>query len=238
VKVLWYKAWLETRSRFLISLATLTLFSAIFVEHAQGLLRPEWKSDFNRLLFVNQQFLVIMWILSVVLLGMGGIVREKATGISSLTLALPVSRQRLVGVRVGVGVLEATILGVVPWIAVFFVSFFARKPISITQVASYVLLLLGGGIIYFALAVLVSSLVSGEYSAPALAFGIVLLAAMLFDAWLRQFNVWRLVTGDLSINRSTYLLSEHLPWLGILCSMSAASLMVVASIIVVQRRQF
>ena len=141
-------------------------------------------------------------------------------------------------VRVGVGVLEATILGLGPWIAVFFISFFARKPISITQVASYVVLLLGGGIVYFALAVLVSSLVSGEYSAPAFAFGIVLLAAMLFDAWLRQFNVWRLVTGDLSINRSTYLLSEHLPWLGILCSMSVASLMVAASIIVVQRRQF
>jgi ABC-2 type transport system permease protein len=238
VKVLWYKAWIETRSRFLISLVTLTLFSAIFVQHAQGMLRPEWKSDFNRLLFVNQQFLVIMWVLSVVLLGMGGMVREKATGISSLTLSLPVSRRRLVGIRVGVGLLEAAILGLVPWIAVFFVSFFARKPISITQVASYVLLLLGGGIVYFALAVLVSSLASGEYSAPALTFGIVLLAAMLFDAWLRQFNVWRLVTGDLSINRSTFLLSDHLPWLGMLCSMSVASLMVVASIIVVQRRQF
>jgi len=236
--VLWYKAWIETRSRFLISLVTLTLFSAIFVQHAQGMLRPEWKSDFNRLLFVNQQFLAIMWVLSVVLLGMGGIVREKATGISSLTLSLPVSRRRLVGIGVGVGLLEAAILGLVPWIAVFFVSFFARKPISITQVASYVLLLLGGGLVYFALAVLVSSLASGEYSAPALTFGIVLLAAMLFDAWLRQFNVWRLVTGDLSINRSTFLLSDHLPWLGMLCSMSVASLMVVASIIVVQRRQF
>lgn len=236
--MLWYKAWIETRSRFLISLVTLTLFSAIFVQHAQGMLRPEWKSDFNRLLFVNQQFLAIMWVLSVVLLGMGGIVREKATGISSLTLSLPVSRRRLVGIGVGVGLLEAAILGLVPWIAVFFVSFFARKPISITQVASYVLLLLGGGLVYFALAVLVSSLASGEYSAPALTFGIVLLAAMLFDAWLRQFNVWRLVTGDLSINRSTFLLSDHLPWLGMLCSMSVASLMVVASIIVVQRRQF
>ena len=236
--MLWYKAWIETRSRFLISLVTLTLFSAIFVQHAQGMLRPEWKSDFNRLLFVNQQFLAIMWVLSVVLLGMGGIVREKATGISSLTLSLPVSRRRLVGIGVGVGLLEAAILGLVPWIAVFFVSFFARKPISITQVASYVLLLLGGGLVYFALAVLVSSLASGEYSAPALTFGIVLLAAMLFDAWLRQFNVWRLVTGDLSINRSTFLLSDHLPWLGMRCSMSVASLMVVASIIVVQRRQF
>src|SRR5713101_752573 len=80
LNVLWYKAWLETRSRFLICLATLTLFSGIFVHHAQGLVRPELKSDFNRLLFVNQQFLVIMWVLAVVLLGMGGIVREKALG--------------------------------------------------------------------------------------------------------------------------------------------------------------
>jgi hypothetical protein len=136
------------------------------------------------------------------------------------------------------GALQAIVLGVVPWVAVFCVSFFARKPILITQVASYVLLLVGGGLVYFALAVLVSSLVSGEYTAPALAFGIVLLAAMLFDAWLRQFNLWRLVTGDFSIDRNTYLLSEHLPWLGILSSFSVAALMLLASIIVVQRREF
>jgi hypothetical protein len=88
------------------------------------------------------------------------------------------------------------------------------------------------------MAVLVSSLVSGEYTAPALAFGIVLLAAMLFDAWLRQFNLWRLVTGDFSIDRSTYLLSKHLPWMGILSSLSVAVLMLLASTIVVQRREF
>jgi ABC-2 type transport system permease protein len=236
--VLWYKAWLETRSRFLTCLATLTLFSGIFVHHAQGLIRPEWKSDFNRLLFINQQFLVIMWVLSVVLLGMGGIVREKAIGTSSVTLALPVSRARLLGVRVGMGALEAIVLGVVPWLAVFVVSSFSRKSILINQVASYVLLLVAGGLVYFAMAVLVSSLVSGEYTAPALAFGIVLLAAMLFDAWLRQFNLWRLVTGDFSIDRSTYLLSEHLPWMGILSSLSVAVLMLLASTLAVQRRDF
>jgi len=48
---------------------------------------------------------------------------------------------------------------------------------------------------------------------------------MLFDAWLRQFNLWRLVTGDLSIARSTYLLSEHLLWLGILAGLYTAVLM-------------
>jgi ABC-2 type transport system permease protein len=236
--LLWYKAWLETRPRFLASLATLTAFSGIFVHHAQAMVRPEWKSDFNRLLFVNQQFLVIMWVLSVVLLGMGGIVREKALGTSSLTLALPVSRAHLLGVRVGMGVLQATALGIVPWVVVFLVSSLGKKPILISQVLSYVLLLIGGGLVYFALAVLVSSLVAGEYTAPALAFGIVLLGAIVFDSWLQQFNVWRLVTGDFSIDRSTYLLSAHLPWTGILASLSVAALMLTGSIIVVERREF
>jgi ABC-2 type transport system permease protein len=236
--LLWYKAWLETRARFLASLATLTLFSGVFVHHAQALVRPEWKTDFYRLLFVNQQFLVIMWVLSVVLLGMGGIVREKAVGTSSLTLALPVSRAHLLGVRVGMGVLQASALGVVPWVAVFFLSSLAKRPILINQVFSYVLLLVGGGLVYFAMAVLVSSLVAGEYTAPALAFGVVLLGAIVFDSWLRQFNVWRLVTGDFSIDRSTYLLSAHLPWTGILASLSVAVLMLAVSIIVVQEREF
>lgn len=236
--MLWYKAWLETRPRFLTSLVTVTLFSAIFVYHAQGLIRPEWKSDVRRLLFVNQQFLAIMWVLAVVLLGMGGLIREKAVGTSSLTLALPVSRTRLLSVRVGMGVLEAIVLGVAPWIGVILVYSMAGKPILISQVVSYVLLLVGGGLVYFAMAILVSSCVAGEYTAPALAFGVVLLTAIVFDAWLRQFNVWRLTTGDFSIDRSTYLLSTHLPWLGMLASLSVGVLMLLASTIVVQRREF
>jgi ABC-type transport system involved in multi-copper enzyme maturation permease subunit len=247
--VLWYKAWLETRSRFLTSLATLTIFCAVFVHHAltvtqgnagfsQGLLHSEWKASFYRLLFVSQQYVVIIWILAVVLLGMGGIVREKSTGASSLTLSLPVSRARLLGVRVCVGVLEAIVLVVVPWSAIFVVSSLARMPIMISQVESYVMLLIGGGLTYFAMAVLVSSLVEGEYTAPAVAFGVVLLSAIMFDSWLRPFNLWRLVTGDFSIDRSTYLLPQHLPWLGILASLSVGVLMLLASTIVVHKREF
>jgi ABC-2 type transport system permease protein len=236
--VLWYKAWLETRSRFLTSLATLTIFCAVFVGHAQGLIRPEWKTDYNRLLFVTQQFVVIMWILAVVLLGMGGIVREMAIGTSSLTLSLPVSRARLLGIRVGMGVLEAIALAVVPWTAIFLVSSLSRMPILITQVGFYVLLLIGGGSAYFAMAVLVSSLVEGEYTAPAVAFGLVLLTAIVFDAWLRHFNLWRLVTGDFYIDRHTYLLSWPFPWRGTLASVSAAVLMLLTSIRVIERREF
>jgi len=236
--VLWYKSWLETKPRFLTSLATLTLFCAVFVYHAQGLIRPEWTLDLNRLLFVNQQFLVIMWVLSVVLLGMGGIIREKAIGTSSLTLALPVGRMRLLISRIGVGLLEAIALGLVPWLAVVGVMSIVNKSIPISQVTSYVVLLVAGGLVFFAMGVLVSSLVGGEYTAPALAFGIVLLVAIISDAWFREYSVWRLVTGDLSINRGTYLLPQHLPWLGILASICLALLMMAASVFSLQKRDF
>ncbi len=179
-----------------------------------------------------------MWILAVVLLGMGGIVREKAIGTSSLTLSLPVSRARLLAIRVGMGALEAIVLAVVPWTTIFLVSSLSRMPILITQVGFYVLLLIGGGLAYFSMAVLVSSLVEGEYTAPAVAFGLVLLTAIVFDAWLRPFNLWRLVTGDFYIDRHTYLLSWPFPWRGTLASVSAAALMLLTSVRVIERREF
>ena len=239
--MLWYKAWLETRARFLTLLTTVTAVCVFFIYHAQGDIIPGWRQerDFDRLLFVNQQILVFLWIFSVVLLGMGGIVREKAIGTSSLTLALPVSRARLVGFRIGLAIIEAIALGVVPWTAVFIVSSLAGMRILITQVALYLLLLIGGGLVYLAVAVLVSSLVSGEYTAPSVAFGAILLPTILSDAYLPLWlNNRRLVTGAFSVDTITFLVSGHLPWLGILASLFAAWLLLWASIIVVQRREF
>lgn len=248
--MLWHKAWLETRARFLTCLATLTIFSAVFVHHAlaitnssnsgpsHGVVSVGLNADFNRLLFVTQQFVVIIWILAVVLLGMGGIVSEKANGSASLTLSLPVSRARLLGVRVALGALEAIALGAVPWVTVFFISLLGGMPVAITQVALYVLLLLGGGLVYFAMAILASSLIEGEYTAPAIAFGLVLLSAIILDAWFRPFNLWRLVTGDFYIDRKTFLLATHIPWLALLSSLSIASAMLLASLKVIQRREF
>ncbi len=241
--MLWYKTWLETRGRFLACLITLTLFCFIFVHHAQeiafrgdGLVRPGGPADFRRLLFVNQQFLVIMWVLSVVLLGMGGLVREKAVGVSTLTLSLPVSRARLFGVRVAMGIFQAAALAVLPWCAVFLASSSVGMPIRLSQVSFYIFLLLGGGLSYFAMAIFISSFVEGEYTSPAIALGAVLLTAIAFDAWLRPFSLWRLIAGDLSIDRHTFLLSPALPWRGIAASLAAASLMLLVALHRIQKR--
>jgi ABC-type transport system involved in multi-copper enzyme maturation permease subunit len=243
--VLWYKAWLETRGRFLSCLVTLTGFSFVFVHHAQeiafrgdGLSRTGGPADYHRLLFVTQQFLAIMWVVSVVLLGMGGLIREKVHGVSTLTLSLAVSRRRLFAVRVAVGLVQASVLAVFPWCAVFLASSSAHLPIRFAQVLSYVFLLLGGGLSYFAMAILISSLVEGEYTAPAVGFGVVLLTAIAFDAWLRPYSLWRLITGDLSIDRSTYLVSPDLPWRGLLISLATAAAMLFLALQRIQKRDF
>ena len=236
--MLWYKAWLETRSRFLTSLSVLTIFCALFIHHAQGFLPPARKTDFYRLLFISQEYVVFLWILSVVLLGMGGLVREHAVGTSSITLSLPVTRARLLGVRIAVGVLEAIALGVVPWITIFLVSYAGGMPVLFSQIAFYALLLVAGGLAYFALAVFISTLVEGEYTAPSVAFGVVFLATIVFDAWLRRFNLWRLVTGSYSVDRTTYLLSGHFPRLATLASLSVAAILLLASVRIIQRRDF
>jgi ABC-2 type transport system permease protein len=236
--VLWYKGWLETRSRFLTCLIVLTGFCAVFIHYTQAYLRPEWREDFHRLMLVAHQYLVIIWIISVVLLGMGGLVREKASGSSSLTLSLPVSRAHLLGVRVAIGVLEAITLGVVPWVAIFLVSSAGGMPIQFQQVRFYVLLLVSGGLVYFAMAVLISSLVEGEFTAPAVAFGLVFLATNLFDLWLRDFNLWRFVSGDFYLDRNTYLFAVTFPWKDTIAWLAVAAVMLIASVKILHEREF
>jgi len=61
----------------------------------------------------------MMWIVAATLLTMGGLLRERAVGASNLTLALPVSRARLMGVRIAAILRQAQVPILVPWTAMF-----------------------------------------------------------------------------------------------------------------------
>ena len=121
--MLWYKAWLETRSRFLISLFGMVALCSVFVLHGDRDAIYEVGTDYyNYVLFAGHQILVMMWALAVTLIMMGGLLREKATGSSAFTLALPVSRTRLMMVRICMGLAQAVVLAIVPWTAMFTVG--------------------------------------------------------------------------------------------------------------------
>jgi ABC-type transport system involved in multi-copper enzyme maturation permease subunit len=239
--VLWYKAWLETRTRFAVCLCFLVAIVGFFVHHAEGILPPQPKSNTYEVLFFAHTYLAGIWILCVNLLGMGGLLREKTAGTSLFTLALPVSRARLVGVRIAVGVLESIALAVVPWGMILLITYLAGRPFFVAQAGYYVLLLVGGGIVYFAVAILASSLVEGEYTAPAVSYGAAILVGIIGGSItrLRPFlDLWRFVAGDNRYDHSTHLLTGPVPWFGIFCCVSVAVLLFAVSARIAQKRDF
>jgi hypothetical protein len=110
-KTLWHKSWLESRTRFLGAAAVMFLvigwdildskhgmsrFDRVppitFAEHVAYLFRSQWQW---------------IWVASVLLLGLGGLVREDALGTAQFTLALPFRRRQWMRVRAELGLLQA-----------------------------------------------------------------------------------------------------------------------------------
>ena len=238
--MLWYKAWLETRSRFLISLIGIVALCSFSVLYGDRNVAYEVGSEYyNFVLYEGHQLLVLMWTLAVTLIMMGGLLREQATGSSSFTLALPVSRGRLMMVRICTGLAQAFTLAIVPSIAMFVVSSVFGKTRSFSQAVCYLVLLLGGGVLFFALAVLASSLISGEYTAPAVGFGAVIVTAVaLSSATLRRYSPWEFMSGERYRSEQTNLLSLPIPWLQAAIYMLVAGLLLAISVKAIQRREF
>jgi ABC-type transport system involved in multi-copper enzyme maturation permease subunit len=240
--VLWYKTWIETRGRFFVCLAIMLLPVYNFLVWKKFLLPGEIDdlAFYLKTLFEYHFGAALIWIFSAILLGLGGLARERAIGSSSLTLTLPVSRTYVVCVRVAVGMFQAITLAIVPWFSYFCISFFRRTPFSIHQAAGCLLILLCGGAVYFAASILISSIVEGEYTAAAAAYGLAILAIVLpgNNATLKGMSPLDLVTGAEYIDKQTSLFSAGLPWTTMGACLSVAALMVVLSIAITRRRDF
>jgi ABC-2 type transport system permease protein len=249
--VLWYKAWLETRSRFLASLCGMTAVVVLIVHHAEATTRPDGlsgaqylarlRSNTGEIFNASQHIMIAIWILAVTLLGMGGLIRERAAGSSSFTLALPVSRGRLVSVSIAVGALEAVCLAVVPWTAVVITADLSGAPLLLSQAVFYVTLLLSGGLTYFGLSVLLASLIEGEYTAPAVAFGVTIVSGIVcgtVEAIRPYADLWRFMGGDHHFNSGTSVLEGPFPWAGALASLSVATILLLASVAVIRKAEF
>jgi ABC-2 type transport system permease protein len=236
--MLWYKAWLETKSRFLIALIGITLICSYVVLHSDRNTYPfTTASWYNGALNFGHSILVLTWIVAVTLLAMGGLLREKASGASTFTLALPVGRTRLIAVRITVGLLQSILLGVVPWIGMYFVDRVFGRTHSVSQAVFRVVLILSGGLICFSLAILVSSLVEGEYTAPVVGLGAIAVTAIVFsDPPYRAYNPWVFMTGSEYLQKSTMLLAGPIPWLHVAANLVVAAVLLLLAIRSIRKR--
>src|SRR5260370_34459543 len=135
--MLWYKSWLETRWRFVIGLVLLVLSAAVAViayprvvkllplvptvevsgelgrriKEAADLMRDYRGYVWSQWL---RQSMTQMLTLFAVLLGTGGLLSQAPRGGAMFTPSLPVSRNRVLGVRAAMGLAEMLVVGFVP----------------------------------------------------------------------------------------------------------------------------
>jgi ABC-2 type transport system permease protein len=234
---LWYKAWLETRMRFCIALVLCVAFCSELVISLSRV--GSGKVDLVGLHGVHYA-LVFVWILGVTLLMMGGLLRERATGSSSFTLSLPVSRLRLMAVRTVVGFFESIVLAAAPWIAMLILAGVggeARR--YLTQAGLQIFLLLAGGSVLLTIALLLSVLIEGEYTAPIASLGIIILFAYTFSGSdFLAYSPITFMTGLRYFNRLTGTLAGPVPWLPALAFIAVAVCLFTVSVKIVERRDF
>ena len=235
--MLWFKVWLETRARFLICLAGITALCTHRVYEANHS-TPAWAqiSYHYFVLRSAQQLLSVMWLVAITLLLMGGLLQEKAQGSSSFTLALPVSRARLMNVRICAGLMQSALLVLVPWTVMYAISYFMGPARSVSQVLFYIVLLASGGAVFVGTALLISSLVESPYTASTIAAGFVLACGNAPKS-LSFVNPLEFMNG------SAYLGSDNLatglmPWGHVAAYVSIAALLIMASVKVIERRDF
>ena len=236
--MLWMKSWLETRSRFLISLTAATglCASAVFHWNRNGL--PDSRIDYFRVgLFSGHILLCVLWITAVTLLMMGGLLREKSNGAASLTLALPVSKRRVLIVRTAVGFLQSIALVIVPWCVMLAVGRLTGKTDPLSVLWFMPTLLLTGGMLFLGFAVLISSLVEGEYTAPSAALVLAIGLEIALDG-RKPYNPWAFITGEDYVQRGKLMMIPPFPWLHAAILVGIGLLLIAASVFIMERRDF
>lgn len=238
--MLWYRAWLETRTRFLIALLGILCLCSYSVLHGERQ-AESWSgiSYYNYVLSNAYAMLSVMWLLAVILLMMGGLLRERSHGCALFTLGLPVSRRRLMEVRIGMGALQAGAIAIIPSVAMYLTARTWGKAFSISQIWFHLLLLLTGGAVFFAIALLASSIVAGEYTAPVVAFGILMVISAAFgDKKMRPFSPLAFTIGTEYFDTGSNLLVGPVPWLEAAAWLCLAALLVWIAVRLIEQRDF
>lgn len=166
-----YKAWRESRTRFLLSVATLGWFCAVFII-VRPMMREASVKPFAQ--FVEDAIYTgavrNLFIVFVMVFGLGGLLPEASNGSAAFTLALPVTRARLVAIRAAVGLAGVVALAFVPTAAVLALARFQREVYSVAEALRFSTQWAVTGAVIFAVAFLFSIWLSGPYAALTVSF--------------------------------------------------------------------
>ena len=242
--MIWRKTWQESRIRFLASAAAIGLVVGWAILNAgHGMSRYDTRPPITYTRYVSFLFagqFQVVWALSALFLGLGGLMRERALGTAQYTLSLPVSRRRWMAARAAVAAAEAAGLALVPVIVIPIASRFTGRSYPPWEAARFSVLLLAAGLVFLGVGLFCSSLLPSDYGAAALG---VLCLYFTFTAqdylyrWFPTFRMSDLLGGGEYVNRATGFL-EGCPWQGTLASLGVAAALFWAATLLTEHRDF
>lgn len=255
--MLWYRSWLETRWRFLIGLGLLPLSAAGSVLAYPRLIKLlplasqvdpndalgrrvleglELMSTYRGYVWGQwfAQNMTQQWTLFAVLIGTGGLLAQSSGGGALFTLSLPVTRDRIVGVRAATGLAELAVLALVPSLVIPLLSPAVGQSYGVVDALMHALFMFVGGSVFFSLAFFFSSLFTDVWR-PILIVACAAMALAFLGEVIRDFSrysVFGLMTGE------RYFYGEGVPWLGLVVSVVVSSLLLLAATRNIARQDF
>ena len=242
--LLW-KAWCESRGRFFSALVLLTSLVVYAVLTSPGFLArynahfPDklllysvyvWTGLFNRTLQV-------LWVLVAIVVALGGLAREKATGVALFSLALPIKRLHFFLIRAAMAWAESIVLGVVSALLIPSLSLLVGETYPFSQALSFGLWMSVAGFVILAFGLLLSEMFEGEFTAPVV--GLCSLTAIFLgyrSHTLRGWNVFDVMSATASINPQTQLLTGTFHWFDLAaCLLLSVALLFTAGAVVKTR---
>jgi ABC-2 type transport system permease protein len=245
--MLWYKAWRESRVRFLVSAVALAIVCAGFVffhRDAGGGISDEplsypmyiWRITYQG--YLRELFMILA-----ILLGLGGLARERDRRTAGFTLALPVSRWRLLATRTMVGFGQVVLLATIPAIVLPLLSPLIGQAYPSSQAWAFAILWATVGSLIFAMSLLASVLFAGEFTAPVAA--ILGLTAYSFLADVRPLERYLTDIHDVMsgfdmpyFEERTGVLTGPLPWATVFTLFFAGAALIVIGAWITNRQDF
>ena len=254
--MLWQKAWLETRWRFITALLILTVMSGAKVYEYVVTMRAmplaesvlsgnnsplgaaireaiEVQREFRGFIWYNtfRDNLTTMGVLFAVLLGCGGLLAEAKKGSALFTLSLPVTRKQLLGARAGTGLAQWFAVAMVAPLSIPILAPSVGQHFSIIDSLAHGVCIFVVGAVFFSLASFLSTLFGDVWRPLLISMGIACGVAIASFA-VPQINIFRVMNGE------SYFRTGSLPWAGFLTSAVIATALLYSAAETLERRDF
>jgi ABC-2 type transport system permease protein len=257
--MLWHKAWLETRWRFISALLILTVVAggnvydylatrqllprlnvttespAAEATGLAGAIREaiDIQKDFRGFVWYQafRQSLSEMGVFFAVLLGCGGLLSESSKGSALFTLSLPVTRKQLLGAKAGLGLAQLFAISIVPPLAISVLAPTIGQRFSAIDAIAHGICIFVVATVFFSLAAFLSTLFADIWRPMLIAIGIACAAAVASFA-VPQLSIFSVMNGE------SYFRNGTLPWAGMLISAVLATALLYSAAETLERRDF